>query len=196
MDLFDYDLESTFNHAQNYGAYHGYYWENKEEIWTGQRHQVFLNSLQTRIQTGQTVLMVGVGFGWFVDKMLEINLGPICAIDTSEWIHTYKHIHSSIDIHNIDVTDYSTHSTIKSILNLSSSDKIDWCITEDFYTEITDSKCVEIATALRTLGNNVIHYITRCPPASSFSNPEILQRNWKTKEDWETLLSPDEIYIR
>lgn len=196
MDFFDYELESTFNHEQNYGAYGGYHSDNKELIWQGQRHQTFLNTLQSRIIPGESILMVGVGFGWFVEKMLQINLGPICAIDTSGWIHANKHLHSTVDIHNIDVTDYSTHNTIKSILNLQSTDKIDWCITEDFYTGQTDAICLEIAIALRSLGNNIIHFITGKPPEFVINNPNILQRNWKTKQDWETLLSPDEIIIR
>jgi len=194
MPIIDYNLESAYSDPTNYGAIGGYNSTNKEFLWKVLRHDEFLPRLD--IKPNDTILMVGVGFGWIAENWIAQGLGPICAIDTSHWIHSAKSQHANIDIYNFDITDYSTHDQIKQILGLQSSDKIDWCITEDFFTEITNQECIDISLALRSIGNNVIHYITPKLSEELLSIPQIGVRNYKTEEEWNTLLSPDRIVIR
>lgn len=194
MPIIDYNSESAFSHPTVYGAIGGYNSANKGFLWLAMRHAEFLPKLD--IKPGDTILMIGVGFGWIAENWIEQGLGPICAIDTSRWIQSAKSQHATIEIHDFDVTDYSTHEQIKQILGLQPQDKIDWCITEDFFTEITDQECIDISLALRTIGNNVIHYITPKLSEDLLQIPEIGIRNYKTESEWNTLLSPDKIVIR
>lgn len=194
MPIIDYSTEAAFNELYNYGCIGGYYSENKETIWQGFRHEFFLPKLN--IKPNETVLIIGAGFGWIAEKWKSQGIHLICAVDTSPWIHSAKAQHANIDIYDFDVTDYSTHDSIKQILGLQPAEKIDWCITEDFYTEITNQECLDIAIALRALGNNIIHYVPPKPDERLFSIPEIAMRNHKTEEEWSAFLFPDRIVIR
>lgn len=193
IEKIDYNQKSSYDEA-GYNIFGGYLLENKEAIWQAAKHQDLLPKLS--ISLGESILIIGAGFGWIAEKWLAQGIGPICAVDTSQWIQSEKANHASIEIYNFDITDYSTHAGIKQILNLSDLDKIDWCITEDFFTEIPDQDCLSITEALRSIGKNVVHYISHKPAPNLLEDPIVAVRNWKTEEEWNMLLSPDRIIIR
>ena len=189
----NYNLASAYDEA-GYSMFGGYLVENKEIIWQSARHAELLPQLN--ILPNETVLIIGAGFGWIAEKWQAQGIGPICAVDTSQWIQSEKAQNANIEIYDFDITDYSTHTSIKQVLGLQPSDKIDWCITEDFFTEITDQSCLDIAAVLRSIGNHVVHYITKKPAEELLTIPEFAIRNYKTEEEWNALLSSDRIIIR
>ena len=193
MTTINYNLKSTYDNA-GYSMFGGYLAENKEIIWQSAGHTKLLPQLN--ISPGQTVLIIGAGFGWIAEKWQAQGIGPICAVDTSQWIQSEKAQNANIEIYDFDITDYSTHDSIKQVLGLQPSDKIDWCITEDFFTEVSDQDCLNIALALRNIGNHVVHYITKKPAEELLTITEFAIRNYKTEEEWNGLLSSDRIIIR
>lgn len=189
----DYNQKSSYDEA-GYSMFGGYLSVNKETIWQAAKHQDLLPKLN--IVPGESILIIGAGFGWIAEKWISRGLGPICAVDTSQWIQAEKSQNATIEIYNFDITDYSTHDQIKQILGLQSSDKIDWCITEDFFTEIPDQDCLSISEALRSIGKNIVHYITKKPEDDLLSYPQFAMRNYKTEVEWNTFLLSDRIIIR
>ena len=190
MPIVNWDQEITFNHPDVYGNSGGYNRQNREYLIDVCSHRSLVNLFP--YQQGESILLVGAGFGWIAELFIENGLAPVCAVDTSLWIQQEKQNHSVIDVHNLDVTNVNDQQSIKQILGLQPNEKIDWCITEDFFTGISDEECLAIAESLRGIGNNVIHYITP-PPVKDL---EILRtRNWKTGPEWKQLLSPDSILM-
>ena len=190
MPIIDWNQEITFNHPDVYGNSGGYNRQNKDYLIDVCSHKSLINLFP--YQQNETILLVGAGFGWIAETFIERGFNKICAVDTSLWIQQNKHIHSIIDIHNLDVTNLSDQQSIKQILQLQQNEKIDWCITEDFFTGITDQECLTISSCLRDMGKNVIHYITP-PPVRDLAY--LKNRNWKTGAEWKTLLSPDKILM-
>ena len=193
MPIANYNLEYTYNCPQNYGNWGGYNRSNKDYLYNLCKDFKLLDLVNP--QPNQTILMVGVGFGWIAEKWLERGLGPICAVDTSAWIHSEKHNHAAIPIYNYDVNNTQHQLEIKQILGLQPSEKIDICITEDCFTGMTDQECVQMSQSLGVIGKKVVHYIS--PPAA---DPEydltIFPGNKKTAEGWKSLLSNDSIIMR
>lgn len=190
MPLVDWNQETTYNHTDVYGGIGGYNRNNKEGLSIICNHRFLREAFP--FQPGESILLVGAGFGWIAEDFISNGLGPVCAIDTSTWIQSNKNDNSFIEVYNYDVTNDQHKNSIKQILNLSVEEKIDWCITEDFFTGLSDVECLNIANHLRILGNNVIHYITSPPKKTTET---LMTRNWKTQEEWKELLSPDYILM-
>ena len=190
MTIPNYNLESTYNDPFMYGSCGGYYRKNKDYIMGASKHYKLKQIINPK--PGDTILLVGAGFGWIAEDWLLSGLGPICAVDTSDWIQNNKNQHAVIEIHNYDVTNKTDQLNIKNYLRISSDKKIKWCITEDVFSDCIDSECLLISQHLRNIGENIVHYISP-PPRSS----EILcDRNWKTGTQWKMLLSPDLIFMK
>jgi hypothetical protein len=193
MPIANYNLEYTFNCPQNYGSVGGYNRNNKNYILEIFQDFKLLETVAPK--SNETVLFVGCGFGWIAEDWLSRGLGPICAVDTSTWIHNQKHIHAAIPIYNYDVTNPEHRVEIKNLLGLTSEQKIDICITEDCFSGLYDAECVTIAESLRLISNRVIHYIT--PPAKDPNYDSVIfPGNKKTAEAWKTLLPQDSILMR
>lgn len=186
MSLINWNDEYTFNHPNVYGDCGGYNRQNKENLYYLCQH--FLLRTAFPFQPGETILLVGAGFGWIAEDFISNGLGPVCAVDTSAWIQAEKSQHSVIEIYNYDVTNVTDQESIKQVLGVTGSSKIDWCITEDFFTGMSDSECLTIAQSLRDIGNQVIHYISPSPGTVS---GVLANRNWKTGAAWKQLLTPD-----
>lgn len=193
MPLVDWNQEITYNHPHVYGSSGGYNRDNKVNLYYMCQQELLIRLFP--FSPGETILLVGAGFGWLAEDFLSHGLGPVCAVDTSAWIQAEKINHSVVDVHDLDVTNAQDQDQIKVILGLDTTDKIDWCITEDFFTGCSDSECLVIANALRSIGKNVIHYIT--PPPLVMPGPEsvLYNRNWKTGAEWKQLLAPDYILM-
>jgi hypothetical protein len=193
MPIANYNLESTYNCSQNYGSWGGYNRPNKDFLFNLCKDSKLQEIVNPR--PAQTILMVGVGFGWIAEKWTQQGLGPICAVDTSTWIHSQKHTHAAIPIYNYDVNNAQHQLQIKQVLGLSPTQKIDICITEDCFTGLTDQECVSISASLNAIGKRVIHYIT--PPAADPNyDTTIFPGNKKTAEGWKAMLPNDSIIMR
>jgi hypothetical protein len=193
MPIANYNLEYTYNCPENYGNFGGYNRNNKEYLFDLCRDFKLLEKVAP--QPNQTILFVGSGFGWIAENWISHGLGPICAVDTSNWIHSEKHIHAAIPIYNYDVTNAQHQGEIKQLLGLQLDQKIDICITEDCFPGMYDSECLAMAESLRSIGNRVIHYIT--PPAKDPNyDLTIFPGNKKTAEGWKALMPTDSILMR
>lgn len=183
----NYNLESTFNHPKNYGMLPGGYCRaNKSAIWYNDQYRI---RSELGIQPNESILLVGAGFGWLAEDWIADGYGPICAVDTSNWIQSRKSQESNIEIYSLNVTNLADQNTIKNLLGITPGNKITWCITEDILVCNTDDDCLQISESLRNIGNNVVHI-------SSSPSVTLPDHNWKTITEWENFLYPDKIVRR
>lgn len=181
MPLFNFNTSTYYDTA--YRRFGGYNRANRISIMNNNQN-VLKN--QIGIQPGDTILIVGCGFGWIAEEWTNSGLGPICAVDTSLWIHDNTSTESTIPIYNIDLNTQSGRESALSVLRLGPTDKVTWTITEDMIACLTDSENLELAANLRLISTNVVHWTTI---PYDFNTLQV--HNWKTKADWELLLSPD-----
>lgn len=183
MSIADYHREDIFNHPANYGIFpKGYTRANKFLIWD---HDHYFARDAFGIKPREGILLVGAGFGWVAEDWIREGLGPICAVDTSQWIQSRKIIESQIPIYPYDVNDVSDQILIKQTIGCD----IEWCITEDMISCLSDEECVILCKNLRQLGRRVAHII-------SPTTDRLPQHNYKTKEEWKTFLYPDAVFLR
>lgn len=181
MPLFDFNTSVYYNTC--YRAFGGYSRANRISI-INDNSDMLKNYLG--IQPGDTVILIGCGFGWIAEEWTNSGLGPICPVDTSLWIHSNTATESAIPIYNFDLNTQAGRDSALSTLGLGPNDKATWAITEDMIACLSDSENLELAANLRLIANNVAHW-TSIP--IDFNT--LLAHNWKTKQDWETFLSPD-----
>ena len=147
------------------------------------------------IQPGESILIIGAGFGWRVEDLVTLGLGPICATDTSAWIqeNVQTEANPGIIIYNLDINDAIDRDAIKAVLNLGASDKFKWGITEDVLPCLTDQECIEMSNNMRTICESVVHYVSI---PNKLNTPEFnptLSHNFKIGPDWKNLLPNDTI---
>jgi hypothetical protein len=142
------------------------------------------------IQAGQSIILVGAGFGYVAEQWTGLGYGPIVAIDTSTWIHANK---GDAEVLNEDGTTNQSRGRIRQALGLSGNQRATWCISEDMLGVLTDAEAVQAATSMRIIGTNVVHWLS-CgvrvwnDPNTWAGDPRL---NWKTLEDWKLLLGAD-----
>lgn len=183
MSIADYHQEDIFNHPANYGIFpKGYTRANKFLIWD---HDHYFARDAFGIKPGESIVLIGAGFGWVAEDWIREGLGPICAVDTSQWIQSRKDIESQIPIYPYNVNDTSDRKLIMQIIG----GDIDWCITEDMISCLSDSECITLCANLRKIGSRVAHIV-------SATTDRLPQHNYKTKEEWINFLSPDLVFVR
>lgn len=183
MPIADYNEEYTFNQPANYGVYPGGYTSANQFLIWGHDHYFARDAFG--IKPGESILLVGAGFGWVAQDWLREGLGPICAVDTSRWIQSMKFIEATVPIHPYNVNDASDRKLIMQTIGCD----IDWCITEDMMSCLSDEECVILCKNLRQLGRRVAHIIS--PTTSRLPN-----HNYKTGTQWKKFLEPDLIFAR
>jgi len=181
MPIFEFNEQY---YSKTYKIFGSYTRENRFTIFNQTEHILFKNVLQP--QPGDTILIIGAGFGWLAEEWTNMGLGPICAVDTSPWIQANKITQSAIPIYDLDITTSQGKDQAKSILGVGTNDKIKWAITEDVTPCLADSECLELATHLRTIAETVVHYITIPGNYEKFA-----PHNGKTAQEWKNLLTPD-----
>lgn len=181
MPLFDFNTSTYYNVA--YRGFGGYSRDNRTLIMNNNQN-VLKNQLG--IQPNDTILIVGCGFGWIAEEWSNSGFGPICPVDTSLWIHSNTSTESAITIYNFDLNTQLGREYALASVGLGPNDKATWAITEDMIACLTDNENLELAANLRLIANNVVHWTTI---PYDFNTLQV--HNWKTKQDWETLLSPD-----
>lgn len=145
------------------------------------------------LQPGQSIILVGAGFGWMAEKWQEAGLGPIVAIDSSTWIQANKAQHARVQVHNEDASDNLSRGRIKQLLGLQGNERAAFAISEDIVAGLSDQEAQVLAVRLRLLGTTTVHWITtgrrRFDDPNTWAGDQRL--NWKTLEDWKVLLAPD-----
>jgi hypothetical protein len=150
------------------------------------------------IQPGQSIILVGAGFGWVAEQWMADGYGPLVAIDTSPWIEANKAQNSTITIYAEDMETNQSRGRVRQALGLSGNQRATWCISEDVVGLLADAEAAQMAERMRIVGTNVAHWIS-CG-VRRFDNPNVWagdsRLNWKTLEDWKTLLAPDLVVAR
>lgn len=188
MPLVKFD-DTYYNHPSIYGGeFGGYNRANKDNLYNlcrdGEISQVL------GLKPGDSILFVGSGFGWIEESWQEQGLGPICSVDTSEWIQQNTVTNSVVTIHSYDVTNLNDQLSIKSVLGLTATDMITWCIT-DVINTLSDEECLTLTQALRSISLNVVHRVVAMPN----DIPGLLTYNWKSLAEWKSLLDPDKLLV-
>lgn len=142
------------------------------------------------LQPGQSIALIGAGFGWAAEDWFASGLSPIVAVDTSMWIQANKVQNATVTILSEDGTSNASRGRIRQALGLSGSTRATWCISEDVLPVLSDAEAVQLATAMRQIGTNVAHWVS---VATVSGDPRL---NWKTLEAWKALVTPDKVVQR
>lgn len=157
---------------------------------------------------GQRIALIGAGFGWVAERLVELGYGPmadgtangkICNVDTSTWIHANKSGNATTTIINADVNASTGRRTIRQQFG-SNTATVDWAVSEDVLPLLIGSgptpggnnEIVPFCNSLRALVPNVAHWITTLT-APGAQDPRL---NWKTLEEWKAWCSPDWVIAR
>jgi hypothetical protein len=180
MPLVDYNLKSTFDVAYNDSG--GYSRDTRPVIL---RDAPLRLAQVLHMQPGEPILIVGAGYGWIAEEWLDMGLGPICPVDTSEWIQSSKYDSSTIEIYSLDV---SKEADVQRIHQLLDTTRIEWVITENVLPVLTDDECETLSRHLHSFCPNIIHYMQTSKP---HTDPQ--KHNWKSADEWKDLLPADRI---
>ncbi|HEY6617421.1 MAG TPA: hypothetical protein VIZ32_22995 [Vicinamibacterales bacterium] len=185
----DYNDPETW--ASLYGG-DGYVRANKDSI-LGHDHHRLHEVLG--IEPGQSIILIGAGFGWVAEDWGAAGLGPIVAADSSTWIQTNKPLQATLPIYN---ENSSTGGSRSKILKALGQAKATWCISEDVMPALDDDEAVQLALRMRLMATNVTHWMScgvrkHDDPNAWAGDPRL---NWKTLEDWKELLTPDIVVAR
>jgi hypothetical protein len=160
----------------------------KERI-LGNDHWLLRDALN--LQPGQSIGLIGAGYGWVAEDWAADGLGPIVAVDTSTYIQSNKTLHATVTILDEDGTSNPSRGRIRQALGLSGNRKADWGITEDILPGMTDAECLTLAGHMRNLATTVVHWVSALKARNQ--DPRL---NWKTLEDWKALMTPDLVVQR
>jgi hypothetical protein len=169
----------------------------------------FVSALETRgLTRGQRIALVGCGFGWFAERLVELGYGPmadgtangrICNIDTSTWIHANKNGNAATTIINANVNSATGRRAIRQQFG-SNNAEVHWAISEDVLpiligagpTPDGNNEIVPFCQSLRALvSTGVAHWV------SVYTGGDQDQRlNWKTLEEWKDWVTPDLVVQR
>lgn len=158
------------------------------------------------ITSSDIVVVVGSGFGWGVERLIELTNCTAIGVDTSDHVHSTKDTteESEIDAaiiasgydplvgHGLEVktavlTEPRSKSTVlnENMYSVKSRNNVKkaignklptWIITEDMLSDFTDAEIIEWKTQIDKLGVAVCHFVR-----------ENKLPNAKTAEEWNAL---------
>jgi hypothetical protein len=193
MPLVDSDLQSTWEEL-----YTGGFIRPRKEMILGCNGLPFGKGDHFRLkealnlQPGQSIGIIGAGFGWVAEDWAASGLGPIVAVDTSAWIHSNKAQHAAVTILNEDGSTNASRGRIRQALGLTGGNRATWCISEDILPLLSDTEVSNLAQRMRLIGTTCAHWV------SVFTHPDAQDKrlNWKTLEQWKDLVTPDLVVER
>lgn len=164
---------------------------------------------------GQRIVLVGAGFGWTAERLIELGYGPIAdgtangkvlAVDTSTWIQANKgNGNATLPILNADVNAATGRRTIRQQFG-SNTATVDWVVSDDVLSLLTGvgsvpggvNEIVPFCQNMRSLATNVAHStsvgIRRFDDPNTWAGDPRL--NWKTLEEWKAWVTPDWVIAR
>ena len=173
------------------GRFVGYTREVRRN-YMGNDHWVLRQKLG--LKPGQSILIVGAGYGWVAEDWQTIGLGPIICVDNSTWIQTNKCYEARVPIHSENILNLEDRERIRQL----SPPKFDWAISEDVLSTLSDSECLDMSKAMNDLAHRVVHWIS--VGNKRYDDPEVWagdpRLNWKTSHEWKNLLGNDHIIAR
>lgn len=212
MPLVDSNLASLWDGGVN-SLYRAYlpdgsaiagYERNARQQYIGNDADALVAALVSKgLIVGQRIALIGAGFGWVAEQMLELGYGPmadgsangkICNVDTSTWIQANKTGNATTTIIDADVNASTGRRVIRQQFG-SNTAEVHWAISEDVLPILTgvgsvpagNNEVVPFCNSLRALAPNVAHWVTTliAPGAQD------ARLNWKTLEEWKAWCSPD-----
>lgn len=190
MPLIDSNLQATWDslyRCELNGQTVHYARAAKERI-LGNDHWLLREALN--IQPGQSIALIGSGFGWVGEDWAAAGYGPIANTDTSTWIQANLPGNAIVPVLAEGALSGASRNHIRTAAGLGPSAKFHWVISEDVLPVLTDAECLNLGAAMRILGTNVAHWVTVAGPNTRAS------LNWKTKEAWKILMGADLIVQR
>lgn len=167
----------------------GYERSCKDRI-LGNDHWLLKQALD--LQPGQSIGLIGAGFGWVAEDWFASGLSPIVAVDTSAWIQANKTQHATVTILNEDGGSNPSRGRIRQALGLTGNNRATWCISEDVLPILSDAEAAQLASNMRLVGANVAHWVSVLAPGGD----QDARLNWKTLEQWKALVTPDLVVQR
>jgi SAM-dependent methyltransferase len=140
----------------------------------------------------QSILIVGCGFGWAVERLIAVGYTQTWGVDSSPYIHANKAAQTSASSRIIDAN-ILTPAGRTTIQNVSGVNRFRYLVSEDVLPCYDDAGATELHAAmglLRHAQGEVGHVVTDLQEGV-MQDPAY---NWKTVEDWRLLLSTPNVY--
>lgn len=186
----------------------GYHRDVKDRIMGNDADALVAALVSKGLVQGQRIALIGAGFGWVSERLVELGYGPmasgtaagkICNVDTSTWIQANKAGNATNTIINADVNAATGRRTIRQQFG-SNNATIDWAVSEDVLplligagaTPGGNNEIVPFCDGLRALCPNVAHWITTL----TVPGAQDARLNWKPLESWKSWCSPDWVIAR
>jgi hypothetical protein len=141
------------------------------------------------VTAGQTVAMMGAGFGFEAEEWIAAGIGPIVCCDYSSWIQSFKQNNATLTILNEDGSNANSQRNIKQAAGIAANAKFDWAVSCDTMPWLTDTECTRLSTFMHNMANNVGHLISIAevnPPAVG---------NWKLLTVWKTFFGGSDFIV-
>jgi len=156
---------------------------------------------------GQRIGLIGAGFGWEAERMVELGYGPmadgtingkLCNVDTSTWIQANKNLHATTTVIDADVNAATGRRTIRQQFG-SNNAEVHWAISLDILPILIgpgpspsgNNEIVPFCQSLRALASvGVAHWVS---VGTASGDPRL---NWKTLEEWKAWVTPDFVIQR
>jgi len=132
----------------------------------------------------RNIVVVGGGFGWGAEDLMDYGVKNVVVTDTSAWIQQNKKFEATLPILNEDSRTEASRARVLAALGTTP----DFVISEDVLPILTDDECRVFCTAMRQLGGQVVHW--------AMCGTGYAQLNWKTAEEWKALVAPDLVVAR
>lgn len=142
------------------------------------------------VVAGQSICMLGSGFGWEAEEWQAAGLGPIVCADFSTWIHANKPGNATVTILNEDGSTATSRNNIKQAGNITGNNKYDFIISMDTMPWLDDDECGRLASVMRDLGTHVVHFLS----VAEVNKPPV--GNWRKLSEWKTFFGTDTVVER
>jgi 2-polyprenyl-3-methyl-5-hydroxy-6-metoxy-1,4-benzoquinol methylase len=142
-----------------------------------------------RIGRSQRILVVGCGFGYLVEAMMDLNYHNVFGMDNSAWIVENRHTESRPDVPILEIG-ILDEGLIPHLANRTGPGKFDWVIDEHLLEGYLDEQhppLIEAMSELVARPQAVIHMIQPLSEGKTGS-PTM---NWKTLDEWAAIAPMD-----
>lgn len=177
--------------------------------WPGYRRYPFFAQraavIHQRFPSGK-VLVVGCGWGYLVDELLNLG-GDAWGVDASSYAINKGKALSGVNagttleglavgmrsdtgsrLVSADATNRQQLASARQTAGLSGSQRFEVVVTEDVLPVLSDAEVSVLVTEVRRLAVTVLHIVS---PGDPSDPSKLAGLNWKSTSQWKQLAAPD-----
>lgn len=137
------------------------------------------------IKRTDRILVIGCGFGYLIEAMMDLKFQNCWGIDNSKWIHANRATESRADVPILEIG-ILDEGLLTHLVDLTGSVVFDWVIDEHILEGYLDDQHYNLIDAMNMLvddSSKVIHMIQPISEGKT-GDPSM---NWKTIDEWAVI---------